>query len=61
MPGYGCVTYGIVSMAAPNGTTRGLWITSDGGHLSLTLSDSAVREASRSTPDVLEHCKEPHL
>ncbi|GBQ03338.1 hypothetical protein SSP531S_48090 [Streptomyces spongiicola] len=31
------------------------------GHLSLESSDSAVREASGKPPDVLKHCKEPHL
>ncbi|GAA3721479.1 hypothetical protein GCM10023082_18920 [Streptomyces tremellae] len=76
LPGYGSVTYGIVSIAAPPVATRGLWITSDEGHLSLTPSDSVVRTTGcpattgrrsevsgsvQNTPDVLKHCKEPHL
>ncbi|GAA2445774.1 hypothetical protein GCM10010289_18620 [Streptomyces violascens] len=60
MPGYGCVTYGNVSMAVPWPGTR----ARDGGAERDTypVSRRTARSASlQNPPDVLKHCKEPHL
>ncbi|GAA4095283.1 hypothetical protein GCM10022284_35870 [Streptomyces hundungensis] len=59
-PGYGCVTYGNVSMAAPRLGTR----ARDGGAERDTYPGCrrTARSASlQNPPDVLKHCKEPHL
>ncbi|GHJ92781.1 hypothetical protein SNE510_23000 [Streptomyces sp. NE5-10] len=62
--GYGSVTYGDVSMAArrhaARGHKRGAPPRPGNGHLS--CERRTARSASlQNPPDVLEHCKEPHL
>lgn len=62
--GYASVTYGVVSMAAPGRAARGRKTTLAADHNVDTYPGCVGQrgpQASRTPPDVLKHCKEPHL
>ncbi len=62
--GYASVTYGVVSMAAPGRAARGHKGTLTAVQQMDTYPGCVGQrgpQASRTPPDVLKHCKEPHL
>ncbi|GAA2496099.1 hypothetical protein GCM10010393_30200 [Streptomyces gobitricini] len=59
--GYGPVTYGDVSMAAVRHAARGLGKVAPEWPPILGVVGQRGPQASSTPPDVLKHCKEPHL